>query len=106
MGWGTQLVDGSNFENPQLLNPGDEDGDVRVKVERAREQLGAIQVCECLAFVFRTLNWQAIFFSLLYQNLISSNYDISGNVAKTKGENRSSGKSVQTFLSTCLVTPF
>ena len=56
MGWGTQLVDGLNFENPQLLNPGDEDGDVRVKVERAREQLGAIQVCECLAFVFRTLN--------------------------------------------------
>ena len=56
VGWGTQLVDGLNFENPQLLNPGDEDGDVRVKVERAREQLGAIQVCECLAFVFRTLN--------------------------------------------------
>ena len=56
VGLGTQLVDGLNFENPQLLNQGDEDGDVRVKVERAREQLAAIQVCECLAFVFRTLN--------------------------------------------------
>ena len=65
MGWGTQLVDDLIIENPQLLNQGDEDGDVRVKVERAREQLGAIQVHECLAFVFRILNWQSIFFSLL-----------------------------------------
>ena len=51
MGWGTQLVDDLIIENPQLLNQGDEDGDVRVKVERAREQLAAIQVQECLAFL-------------------------------------------------------
>ena len=51
MGWGTQLVDGLIIENPQLVNQGDEDGEVRVKVERAREQLAAIQVHQCLAFV-------------------------------------------------------
>ena len=51
VGWRTQLVDGLIIENPQLLIQGDEDGEVRVKVEKAREQLAAIQVHQCLAFV-------------------------------------------------------